>query len=148
MKKLINILTAIIMTGTINSCNSGNQPKSTDNITGEKNVKVIRVGQVIRMDSTRVKDYLAVHADSHAGVRDLLSKYHINNFSIFMTKLDDGNYYEFGYYEYTGNDYEADMAALAAEPRNIEWLKMTDAMQIPLKDQSSWKKMEQVFYND
>ena len=42
------------------------------------------------------------------------------------------HYYLFAYYEYTGNDYKADMETLAKEPRNIKWLSMTDAMQIPL----------------
>jgi L-rhamnose mutarotase len=107
----------------------------------------MRVGMVIKMKPDRIKDYLAVHADSNPSVRDLLLKYNMRNFSIFMTQMDDGNYYEFGYYEYVGNNYEADMAALAAEPRNIEWLKETDQMQIPLNGETSWKKMQQVFYN-
>jgi L-rhamnose mutarotase len=102
---------------------------------------------VIKIDSSRIKEYRSLHADSNPGVRDLLSKYHIKNFSIFMTKLDDGYYYEFGYYEYTGDNYEADMAALDAEPRNKSWLEMCDPMQIPLKGETSWKKMEQLYFN-
>ena len=102
---------------------------------------------VIKIDSTRITEYLALHADSTAGVRDLLVKYHLRNFSIFMTKLDDGNYYEFGYYEYTGNNFEVDMANLDAEPRNKAWLKVCDPMQIPLKGETSWKKMKQVYFN-
>jgi len=106
-----------------------------------------RVGMVIKIDSARMKEYIALHADSNPGVRDLLEKYHLRNFSIFLTQLDDGNYYEFGYYEYTGTNYEADMAALDAEPRNKDWLKICDPMQIPLKGETSWKKMQQVYYN-
>ena len=102
---------------------------------------------VIKLDSARMKEYVALHADSTPGVRDLLEKYHLRNFSIFLTQLEDGNYYEFGYYEYTGSNYEADMAALDAEPRNKEWLKRCDPMQIPLKGESSWKKMKQIYYN-
>ena len=44
----------------------------------------------------------------------------------------DGKGYEFRYYEYTGQDFEGDMALLAKELRNIEWLKVCDPMQIPL----------------
>ena len=63
----------------------------------------IRVGRLFRL-----------HADSHPGVRDLLVKYHLHNFSIFLQQID-GKWYEFGYYEYTGKDFDADMARLAAE---------------------------------
>lgn len=102
---------------------------------------------VIKIDSSRLKEYFSLHADSNPGVRDLLSKYNIKNFSIFITQLEDGNYYEFGYYEYVGSDYEKDMAALDAEPRNKVWLKRCDPMQIPLQGETSWKKMEQIYYN-
>jgi len=132
----------------LTSCNSGSKGKPGENRAGEQNYPVTRVGIVIKMDSTRMKEYLALHADSNRGVRDLLQKYNMRNFSIFMTKLEDGNYYEFGYYEYTGTDYEADMAALAREPRNIEWLGMCDPMQIPLKGETSWKRMKPIFYNN
>ena len=102
---------------------------------------------VIKLDSSRMKEYLTLHTDSNAGVRDLLEKYNLRNFSIFVTTLDDGNYYEFGYYEYTGKNFEADMTALDNEPRNKEWLRICDPMQIPLKGETSWKKMKQVYFN-
>jgi L-rhamnose mutarotase len=129
------------------SCHSGSQQKNIEN--GENKLKpdVKRIGMVIKIDSLRMKEYLTLHADSNPGVRDLLKKYNMRKFSIFITQLDDGNYYEFGYYEYTGNNYEADMAALGAEPRNKEWLKTCNPMQIPFKGETSWKKMKQIYFN-
>jgi len=112
---------------------------------GQKQVK--RVGMVIGIKPEKIAEYKALHADSNPGVRDLLSKYHMRNFTIFMHKFDDGKYYEFGYYEYDGNNYEADMAALAAEPRTKEWLKICDPIQIPFQGQASWSQMERVYYN-
>ena len=138
-----NILYIFFLTGIIFSCQQKNGEKNEVKL----NIEVKRVGMVIKIDSTRIAEYLALHADSNPGVRDLLVKYHLRNFSIFMTQLDDGNYYEFGYYEYTGNNFEADMASLDAEPRNKDWLKICDPMQIPLKGETSWKKMEQVYFN-
>lgn len=129
------------------SCHPGNQQKNKGNNDSKLNPDVMRIGMVIKIDSLRIKEYLTLHADSNPGVRDLLTKYHMRNFSIFMTQLEDGNYYEFGYYEYKGNNYEADMAALDAEPRNKEWLKICDPMQIPLKGETSWKKMKQFYFN-
>ncbi|MGD0341237.1 MAG: L-rhamnose mutarotase [Bacteroidales bacterium] len=129
------------------SCYSGNQQKGKENNESRLTHDVMRIGMVIKIDPSRIKEYLALHADSNPGVRDLLKKYNMINFSIFITQLEDGNYYEFGYYEYKGNNYEADMAALNAEPRNKEWLEICDPMQIPLKGETSWKKMKQVYFN-
>jgi len=109
--------------------------------------QVRRVGMVIGIRPDRIQAYEALHASSNPGVRDLLDKYHMHNFSIFMHQFDDGRYYLFGYYEYTGTDYDADMAKLAKEPRNQKWLLTTDPMQIPLRDQKSWSKMPEVYHN-
>ena len=108
--------------------------------------RVRRFGMVVGIKPEKIETYKELHADDNAGVRDLLSKYHMHNFSIFLTEIE-GKWYEFGYYEYTGNDYEGDMNRLAEEPRNIEWLKVCDPLQIPLKGEKSWKMMEPVYYN-
>ncbi len=105
-----------------------------------------RVGMVIGIKPEVIEEYKRLHADSYAGVRDLLSKYHMHNFSIFLQEID-GKLYEFGYYEYTGDDFEGDKAKLDVEPRNIEWLKICDPMQIPLSGSEGWVEMEQVYYN-
>ena len=110
--------------------------------------EVKRVGMVIKIKPEFIEEYKAVHADSNTGVRDLLVEANMRNFSIFLHQLDDGNWYEFGYYEYTGDDFEADMAKLDKHPRNIEWLKVCDPMQIPLDGYDSWAEMEQVYYNN
>lgn len=39
------------------------------------------------------------------------------------------------------------MAALAAEPRNIEWLKVCDPMQIPLPGSDGWTEMKLIYNN-
>lgn len=106
-----------------------------------------RIGMVIGVKPDKVSAYEALHSDNNPGVRDLLNKYHMHNFSIFIKKFSDGKYYEFGYYEYTGNNYEKDMEALSKEPRNIAWLKKTDPMQLPLKGENGWSLMQKVYYN-
>ena len=106
-----------------------------------------RVGMVIELKPQYIEKYKAVHADSNPGVRDLLNKYHMHNFTIFLHEID-GKYYEFGYYEYTGDDFEGDMAKLDAEPRNKTWLTIRDPMQKPLKGYDSWAEMEVVYRND
>jgi L-rhamnose mutarotase len=113
--------------------------------TGVKTIK--RVGQVIGLKPEYIEEYKKLHADSNPGVRDLLRKYHIHNFSIFLEQID-GKYYEFAYYEYDGDDLEADMKKLSEEPRNIEWLKICNPMQIPLPGANGWKEMERIYFNE
>ncbi len=109
------------------------------------NVK--RVGMVIRLKPDMIEEYKRLHADDNPGVRDLLTKYNMRNFNIFLYQLDDGNWYEFGYYEYIGDDFDEDMKNLAAEPRNKAWLEVCDPMQIPLEGNEGWAEMERVYFN-
>lgn len=110
-----------------------------------KNIK--RVGMVVGIKPDVIEEYKRLHADGNAGVRDLLTKYHMHNFSIFLQEID-GKWYEFGYYEYTGKDFDGDMAALAKEQRNIDWLKVCDPFQIPLPGSKGWTEMERVYFNE
>ncbi len=102
---------------------------------------------VVGLNPKDMSDYKILHSDSNPGVRDLLNKYNMHNFSIFLHQIE-GKWYEFGYYEYTGDDFEADMAKMGAEPRIRAWLKVCDPMQLPLKGEKSWAIMEQVYYNE
>jgi L-rhamnose mutarotase len=112
-----------------------------------KEIAVKRVGMVIKLKPAYVEDYINMHAASNAGVRDLLAKYHLNNFSIFLHQIGN-EWFEFGYYEYTGTDYERDLAGLAGEPRNQAWLEICNTMQQPLEGENGWAIMKQVYYND
>ena len=132
---------ALIFLALVCGCTTHNPPEKVKN-------EVKRVGMVIKIKPECIEEYKAIHSDSNAGVRDLLIEANMQNFSIFLHQLDDGNWYEFGYYEYTGDDFEGDMAKLEANPRNIEWLKVCDPMQIPLEGYDGWAEMEEVYYND
>jgi L-rhamnose mutarotase len=108
---------------------------------------VQRVGMVIGLRDEMIDPYRRLHADDSPGVRDLLQRYHLRNFSIFLHRLPDGRVYEFAYFEYVGDDLEADMAALNAEPRNRAWLAQCDPMQLPLPGEDSWAVMEPIYFN-
>jgi L-rhamnose mutarotase len=155
--KLTFSISVLLWIGTLLSCNPKNDKISgkTENPTSNQEISVEvqnhkdvkRVGMVIKIKPDRIQKYLKLHSDTNPGVRDLLTKYHMRNFSIFLTQLEDGNYYEFGYYEYWGKDFDEDMAALNKEPRNAEWLKVCDPMQVPIRGETSWKKMEKIYFN-
>lgn len=141
MRKVASALLVIVfVSGLIKGC--GNNSIEQDSMN-----KVKRVGMVIKVKPEYIEEYKALHVSSNPGVRDLLTKANMHNFSIFLHQFDDGNWYEFGYYEYTGNDFEADMEELSKHPRNIEWLKVCDPMQVPLDGYEGWAEMEQVYYN-
>ena len=57
-----------------------------------------RVGMVIKLKPECVAKYCELHATGNPGVRDLLGKYHLENFSLFLRRIG-ADWFEFGYYE-------------------------------------------------
>ena len=104
------------------------------------------VGMVLELRPECEAEYRRLHAASHAGVRDLLVKYHLRAFSIFLQRVD-GRLLEFGTYTYCGSNFERDMALLDAEPRNKAWLAVCDPMQRSVSDAKGWTIMESVYSN-
>ena len=57
----------------------------------------------------------------------------------------------FAYLEYTGTDFDADMAKMAADPKTIEWWAVMMPMQKPISTRAEgewWANMEEVFHMD
>lgn len=105
-----------------------------------------RVGMVIGIHPDRLDEYKRLHADVWPGVIDRLRKSNIENFSIFLREPEN---LLFGYWEYTGTAYEADLAAIAADPVTQEWWSICGPCQLPLTSRSKgehWATMEQIFY--
>jgi L-rhamnose mutarotase len=53
--------------------------------------------------------------------------------------------------EYTGSDYESDMALIAADPETQRWWKITDPMQVQVpeaRDGEWWHTLHQNFHLD
>ena len=116
-----------------------------------KTYNIKRFGNVIELKADKLEEYKALHSDSRPGVRHLLTKYNIKNYSIFLHKFDDGKYFLFSYFEYVGSDFDRDMEQLKNEPENQRWWKLTDLCQIPLKNRhpdKQWSQMEEVYHND
>ena len=144
ISSLLRLTLLVTMTLGLISCR--NQEEKNTNPVKERRVSK-RFGQVIEIKPERIAEYKALHSDSNSGVRDLLTAAHMENFSIFIKQFDNGKWYLFGYYEYTGDNFEADMAKLSKEQRNIDWLKVCDPIQTPFKGEKSWSIMDQVYYN-
>jgi L-rhamnose mutarotase len=105
-------------------------------------------GMVIELKEECLEEYKKLHADENSGVRDLLEKYHLRRFAIFLQRMPDGKLYEFGTYTYTGTNLKHDMALLDNEPRNKEWLEVCNPMQRSITPgQEGWTMSELVYYN-
>ncbi len=105
-----------------------------------------RVGQAIGLKPDQIEAYERLHAAVWPEVLAMIHACNIRNYSIFR-------YGEllFAYFEYVGDDYEADMAKIAADPKTREWWTWTEPMQAPLATRSPgewWATIKEVFHTD
>ena len=110
-----------------------------------------RYGWVIGVRGDKIAEYKKLHADVWPGVLDMIKQCHIENYSIYLRKLEDGKTYLFSYLEYTGDDFDADMAKMAADPTTQKWWDVCKPCQEPLADLAEgqwWADMEEVFHLD
>jgi L-rhamnose mutarotase len=101
---------------------------------------------VLRVRPERLEEYQRLHAAVWPEVLETIRRHNLRNFSIYHK---DG--WLFSYYEYVGEDYDADMAAIAADPKTQEWWGVVGPMQEPLETRAQgewWAAMEEVFHSD
>lgn len=110
-----------------------------------------RYGSVIGLRPDKVIEYKKLHAAIWPRVAAMIRQCHIRNYSIYLQQMNDGSYCLFSYFEYTGTDFKADMAKMAADTETQKWWKVTDPCQIALdhrKNGEWWASMEEVFHQD
>lgn len=109
-----------------------------------------RFGWVIGLRPEKVEEYKRLHAAVWPGVLQMIKECHLQNYSIFLRQIE-GKPYLFAYAEYTGEDFAADMARMAADPITREWWSHCGPCQVPLPDRAPgewWASMEEVFHID
>jgi L-rhamnose mutarotase len=107
-----------------------------------------RMGMVIGLEASKVAEYKALHAAVWPEILALISECNIKNYSIFLKEPEN---LLFGYWEYAGADFEADMAKMAANPKNQEWWSVCMPCQKPFptrKEGEWWAMMPEVFHLD
>lgn len=105
-----------------------------------------RYGMVIGVNPEKIEEYKKLHADVWPGVLKMISECNIRNYSIY---LKDNTL--FSYFEYTGNDFDADMAKMAADPTTQKWWDVCMPCQQPLETREEgewWANMKEVFHCD
>jgi len=135
MKSFVSVILLLfsILSGCVHSPHSTVQKKD-----------VVRYASVIKVKPEKLEEYKALHADPWPGIDSMIKACHIVNFSIFYR---DGLL--FSYYEYTGNDYEADMRKMAQDSLTQAWWELTDPCQIPVESAPEgvwWAPMEEVYH--
>jgi L-rhamnose mutarotase len=103
---------------------------------------------VIGLKPEKVATYKRLHADVWPDILAGISACNITNYSIFLKEPEN---LLFGYWEYMGEDFAADAAKMAADPRTQEWWDVCMPCQQPLdtrRDGEWWAMMEEVFHHD
>ena len=92
-------------------------------------------------------EYKALHAAAWPDVLACITACNIRNFSIFLRTPEN---LLFAYWEYHGEDFEADARKMAADPVTRRWWALTDPCQEPYETREEgawWASMEEVFYH-
>jgi len=103
-----------------------------------------RYGSVIRLKPEKTEEYRKLHIAVWPGVLKTIFDCNIRNYSIFYREG-----WLFSYFEYIGNDYEADMKKMAEDPITQQWWKLCEPCQQPLESCQNgewWVEMEEVFH--
>ena len=103
-----------------------------------------RYGMMIKVRPERLDEYKRLHATVWPDVLKMIRECHIRNYSIHHR---DG--WLFSYFEYVGDDFDADMATMAADPVTQKWWAVCKPCQEPLATREEgewWAPMEEVFH--
>jgi L-rhamnose mutarotase len=103
-----------------------------------------RVAAVVRLRPEHEVEYRRLHANVWPSVLATLRSVGVQNYSIF---LRDGLL--FSYLEYTGDNWAAAQAEIAADPETQRWWQLTDPMQERVTTAAEgewWAPAEEVFH--
>ena len=105
-----------------------------------------RYASVIGIKPEHWAEYERLHADVWPDVLAQIATRNIRNYSIYR-------YGEllFSYFEYVGDDFDADMAKMAADPTTQKWWDVCKPLQTPLPDRADgewWASIPEIFHVD
>jgi L-rhamnose mutarotase len=107
-----------------------------------------RMGMILGVKPEKIAEYKRIHAEVWPEILARISECNIANYTIFLREPEN---LLFACWEYHGDDFEADAALMAADPKTQEWWDICMPMQVPLetrKEGEWWAEMEEVFHHD
>ena len=105
-----------------------------------------RYGQLIRVKDGCYGEYARYHSEVWPEVLKTIGRCNITNYSIFHK-----NGWLFAYFEYAGDDFDADMKKMAECPHTQKWWSIMEPMQEAADfagDGEWWCNMEEVFHHE
>ncbi len=105
-----------------------------------------RIASVIGIHTENIARYEELHSAVWPEILNRLTESHVHNYSIYRFENT-----LFAYMEYLGDDLEADMAAIAADPKTQEWWKLCVPLQDPIpgrKEGEWWMEIPELFHLD
>jgi L-rhamnose mutarotase len=105
-----------------------------------------RFGQTINLKPEGADEYVRLHSQTWPGVLAKIRECNIANYSIF--RKDNSL---FAYFEYIGENYEADMSLMAKDAETQHWWNTVKPLMEPLetrKIDEFWADMEEIFHLD
>lgn len=118
--------------------------KNNSNICSPLGVRGRRFGQTILLKPDGADEYVKHHSAAWPGVLKMITDCNISNYSIFKKDL-----LLFAYFEYTGEDFEADMAKMAADHETQRWWNLVKPLMQPVETRNAgefWADMEEIFH--
>ena len=109
-------------------------------------MSVRRVASVIGLDPAGAAEYERLHASVWDEVLAQIARSGIRNYSIYRYRD-----LLFSYYEYEGEDLDADLAAMAADPATQRWWALCEPLQRPVAERGPgqwWHSLDEVFHVD
>jgi L-rhamnose mutarotase len=103
-----------------------------------------RYGMVIEVKPEKIDEYRKLHAAVWPDVLKKITESNIRNYSIYLK-----DNILFSYFEYIGDDFNADMDKMAADPTTQKWWDVCKPCQKPLESCEEgewWANMEEVFH--
>lgn len=106
----------------------------------------IRFGQLGKLKKDKIEEYCELHANSWPGVLKTITECNLKNYSIFI----HGDLV-FSYFEYVGEDFDADMAKMAEDPITQDWWTHTHPCfeEFAISPESEfYHDMKPIFYHE
>jgi L-rhamnose mutarotase len=110
-----------------------------------------RYGMIAGLRPDKLEDYKKLHAAVWPDVLKMIEQCHIRNYSIYVRQLNGEQPLLFSYFEYTGNDFAADMARMAADQTTQKWWALcAPCLTRPEGGANGewWKEMQELFHID
>ena len=105
-----------------------------------------RFGQMIRLNPEDAPEYIRLHSDVWPGVLNMIRQCNISNYSIYFK-----DNWLFAYFEYTGDNFKADMEKMAKDEETLKWWDVVKPLMDPVETRSPgefWADMEEIFHVD